>query len=140
MRSLGDIPHRLQTQDDRLLVLVLATSAHRRDQLRDCVTQEAPDCHVQMVDSYLDAMAQAPYLPMHLLILDMSMDNLLVPAFERFLSRAAPQARLHVFDDALDPPYSPVHAAAGLAEPLSLVSLRSAVRGFASVLREQRAG
>lgn len=70
----------------------------------------------------------------------MSTDNLLVPAFERFLSRAAPQARLHVYDDAQDPPYSPVHAAAGLAEPLSLVSLRSAVRGFASVLREQRAG
>ena len=78
MRSLGDTPHRLHTEEDELLVLVLATSVHRRDQLRDCVTQEAPHCHVLMVDSYLDAMAQAPNLPTHLLILDMSMDNLLV--------------------------------------------------------------
>ena len=93
-----------------------------------------------MVDSYLDAMAQAPNLPTHLLILDMSMDNLLVPAFERFLARAAPQVRLHVFDDAQDPPYSPVHASAGLAEPLSLVALRTAVRCFASRVRGRGAG
>ena len=140
MRSLGDTPHRLHTEEDELLVLVLATSVHRRDQLRDCVTQEAPHCHVLMVDSYLDAMAQAPNLPTHLLILDMSMDNLLVPAFERFLARAAPQVRLHVFDDAQDPPYSPGHASAGRAEPLSLVALRTAVRCFASRVRGRGAG
>ena len=41
-------------------------------------------------------------LETHLLVLDLSLDSVLVPALKRFLARAAPQALVHVFDDSQD--------------------------------------
>ncbi|MGE0349431.1 hypothetical protein [Hydrogenophaga sp.] len=84
------------------LVLLVARSGPRRDALRRCVRECAPDCRIAHADTYLEAMEQATHMPVHLLILDLALDSVLVPAFERFLAHAAPQARLHVFDDTND--------------------------------------
>jgi hypothetical protein len=84
------------------LVLLVARNGPRRDALRRCVQECAPDSRIELADSYFDAMAQATHMPVHLLILDLALDSVLVPAFQRFLARAAPQARLHVFDDSND--------------------------------------
>lgn len=85
------------------LVLLVASSGRRRDALRRCVWARLPGCRIEMADSYFDAMAQVAHLPAHLLILDLSLDSVLVPALQRYLANAAPQAQVHVFDDSVDP-------------------------------------
>lgn len=62
-----------------------------------------PDSRIEVADSYFDAMAHAMRLPAHLLILDLSLDSVLMPALSRFLEASAPQVQVHVFDDAVDP-------------------------------------
>lgn len=89
--------------NDPRLVLLVAGSGRRRDALRRCVWARLPGCRIEMADSYFDAMAQASHLPEHLLILDLSLDSVLVPALLRYLADAAPQAQVHVFDDSRDP-------------------------------------
>ena len=46
-------------------------------------------------------------MPAHLMVLDLTLDNVLVPALKQYLSRSAPQVALHVFDDSRDPVNSP---------------------------------
>jgi hypothetical protein len=85
------------------LVLVVASSGHRREVLSRCVRRQAPGSRIEWADSYFDAMAQSMRLPAHLLILDLSLDSVLMPALSRFLETSAPQVKVHVFDDAVDP-------------------------------------
>jgi hypothetical protein len=85
------------------LVLVVASSGHRRDALSRCVRRQMPDSRIEAADSYFHAMALAMRLPAHLLILDLSLDSVLMPALSRFLEASAPQVQVHVFDDAADP-------------------------------------
>lgn len=60
-----------------------------------------------MVDSCFDAMARVGRMPAHLMVLDLGLDNVLVPALKQYLTRSAPQVALHVFDDSRDPVHSP---------------------------------
>jgi hypothetical protein len=85
------------------LVLVVASSGRRRDVLSRCVQRQAPGSRIEVADSYFDAMARAMRLPAHLLILDLSLDSVLMPALSRFLAASAPQVEVYVFDDAVDP-------------------------------------
>lgn len=115
---------------DERLVLLVAGSGRRRDALRRCVKEQLPGCRIEVADSYFDAMAQATHLPAHLLILDLALDSVLVPALQRFLASAAPQAQVHVFDD-------PVVAPDGTGQPAvhdeapSMALLRASLRAFA---------
>jgi len=118
------------------IVLLVARSGPRRDALRRCVRECAPDCRIEQAETYLEAMAQASHMPVHLLILDLELNSVLVPAFERFLAQAAPQARLHVFDDSNDmlEPTEPTevdHADAPAMEQLAAM-LRSHTRDGSS--------
>lgn len=83
-------------------MLVVAGSAHRREALRRCVLQQAPGSRIEVAESYFDAMAHATRLPAHLMVLDLALDSVLMPALRRFLQSAAPQVRVHVFDDSID--------------------------------------
>lgn len=83
-------------------VMLVVDDPKRHALLQRCVQNNLPGCRIDVVDSYLDAMERATRLEAHLLVLDLSMDSVLVPAIKRFLARAAPQALIHVFDDSLD--------------------------------------
>ncbi|PKO65866.1 MAG: hypothetical protein CVU22_18055 [Betaproteobacteria bacterium HGW-Betaproteobacteria-16] len=82
--------------------MLVVDDPDRHALLQRCVQNNLPGCRIDVVDSYLDAMDRATHLEAHLLVLDLSMDSVLVPAIKRFLARAAPQALIHVFDDSLD--------------------------------------
>ncbi len=83
------------------MVLVTA-DASRRAWLRACVDRQAPDCQIEVVDTCFDAMARATRMSAHLMVLDLTLDHVLVPALKQFLSRSAPHVTLHVFDDSKD--------------------------------------
>jgi len=82
--------------------MLVVNDPKRHAMLHRCVQNNLPGCRIDVVDSYFDAMDRVVRMETHLLVLDLSMDSVLVPALKRFLSRAAPQALIHVFDDALD--------------------------------------
>jgi NADPH-dependent ferric siderophore reductase len=90
-------------KDAHPLVLVVASNGRRREVLTRCVRRQAPGSRIEVAGSYFDAMAHAMRLPAHLLILDLSLDSVLMPALSRFLEASAPQVQVHVFDDAVDP-------------------------------------
>lgn len=122
------------------LVLVVASSGHRREALSRCVRRQAPGSRIELADSYFDAMAQAMRLPAHLLILDLSLDSVLMPALSRFLEASAPQVQVHVFDDAVDPvdeSGQPALQDDGPAMTLLQTSLRAYTRGL-PLARAQR--
>lgn len=83
-------------------MLLVVDNPQRHALLHRCVQRNLPGCLIETVDSYYDAMARATRLETHLLVLDLSLDSVLVPALKRFLARAAPQALVHVFDDSQD--------------------------------------
>lgn len=83
-------------------VLLVVDDPQRQALLKGCVQKHLPGCSIDMVVSYYDAMARATRMQTDLLVLDLSLDSVLVPALKRFLARAAPQALVHVFDDSLD--------------------------------------
>lgn len=83
-------------------VLLVVANPQRHAVLQRCVQKNLPGCVVETVDSYFDAMARATRMETHLLVLDLSLDSVLVPALKRFLARAAPRALVHVFDDSQD--------------------------------------
>lgn len=83
-------------------MLLVVDDPRRQALLKNCVHKHLPGCRVELVDSYYDAMARATRLQTDLLVLDLSLDSVLVPALKRFLARAAPQALVHVFDDSRD--------------------------------------
>ncbi|MDP1683840.1 MAG: hypothetical protein U1E02_33370 [Hydrogenophaga sp.] len=83
-------------------VLLVVDDPGRQALLKGCVQKHLPGCRIEMVDSYYDAMSRATRLQTDLLVLDLSLDSVLVPALKRFLARAAPQALVHVFDDSQD--------------------------------------
>jgi hypothetical protein len=92
--------------------------------MRACIDRQAPGCQIDMVDSCFDAMARAGRMPAHLMVLDLALDNVLVPALKQYLSRAAPQVALHVFDDSRDPVGS-----SGSCPP-SVVRLQAELQNF----------
>jgi len=83
-------------------VMLVVNDPRRHALLHQCVQNNLPGCRIDVVDSYFDAMDLVIRTETHLLVLDLSMDSVLVPALKRFLARAAPRARIHVFDDSLD--------------------------------------
>ncbi len=83
-------------------VLLVVQDPARHSVMERCVRKNLPGCHMDVVTSYFDAMARATRMETHLLVLDLSLDSVLVPALKRFLARAAPQALVHVFDDSQD--------------------------------------
>jgi hypothetical protein len=122
------------------LVLVVASNGRRREVLSRCVRRQAPDCRIEVVDSYFDAMTQSMRLPAHLLILDLSLDSVLMPALSRFLEASAPQVQVHVFDDAVDPVDDSGQPALQDDGP-AMTLLQTSLRAYASgqpVARAQR--
>lgn len=103
MRDRANASPQPDHEDTHPLVLVVAGSGSRREALSRCVRRQAPGSRIEVAGSYFDAMAHAMRLPAHLLILDLSLDSVLMPALSRFLEASAPQVQVHVFDDALDP-------------------------------------
>jgi hypothetical protein len=103
MRDRDSTSPQPDSNDVHPLVLVVASSGHRREVLTRCVRRQVPGCRIEVEASYFDAMTRALRLPAHLLILDLSLDSVLMPALRRFLEASAPQAQVHVFDDAIDP-------------------------------------
>lgn len=85
-----------------LRVLLVVDDPQRRQLLQSCLEENLPGCSLEVVDSYFDAMTRATRMQARLLILDLSLDSVLVPALKRFLARAAPQVQVHVFDESLD--------------------------------------
>lgn len=83
-------------------VLLVAQDPERLEVMQQCARANLPGCRIDVVSSYFDAMARATRMETHLLVLDLSMDSVLVPALKRFLARSAPQSVVHVFDDSLD--------------------------------------
>lgn len=83
-------------------VLLVVDDPQRQALLRACVKKNLPGCRLEAVDSYFDAMARATRRQADLVVLDLSVDSLLVPALRRFLARSAPQTLVHVFDDSQD--------------------------------------
>lgn len=100
--SLADRPNAAGSLDVPCRVLLVVDNLQRLSLLQRCVQNHLPGCVVETVDSYYDAMARATRMQAHLLVLDLSLDSVLVPALKRFLARAAPQALVHVFDDSQD--------------------------------------
>lgn len=83
-------------------VLLVVQDPQRQALLYRCVQKNLPGSVIDTVDSYYDAMARATRMQTHLLVLDLSLDSVLVPALKRFLARSAPLAQVHVFDDSGD--------------------------------------
>lgn len=83
-------------------VMLVVNDPKRHALLHRCVQNNLPGCRIDVVDSYLDAMERSIRMDAHLLVLDLAMDSVLVPALKRFLARAAPQTLIHVFDDSRD--------------------------------------
>lgn len=83
-------------------MLLVVDDPRRQALLKGCVQKHLPGCRIELVNSYYDAMARATRMQTDLLVLDLSLDSVLVPALKRFLARAAPQALVHVFDDSRD--------------------------------------
>lgn len=83
-------------------VLLVVEDPCRRQVLERCLREHLPGCRIEVVDSYFDAMARATRMQAKLLVLDLSLDSVLVPALKRFLARAAPQVHVHVFDESMD--------------------------------------
>ncbi|MDR7152815.1 DNA-binding NarL/FixJ family response regulator [Hydrogenophaga palleronii] len=83
-------------------VLLVVEHPQRLDLMRRCVRELLPGCHVAVVDSHFDAVSRVTRMQTHLLVLDLSMDSVLVPALKRLLARASPQSLIHVFDDSMD--------------------------------------
>ena len=122
------------------LVLVVARSGRRREALSRCVRRQAPGSRIEVADSYFDAMTQSMRLPAHLLILDLSLDSVLMPALSRFLEASAPQVQVHVFDDAVDPVDDSGQPALQDDGP-AMTLLQTSLRAYASgqpVARAQR--
>lgn len=109
-----------QTDAPAFRVLLVVDDPKRQALLQSCVQRHLPECCIDTVDSYYDAMARATRLQTDLLVLDLSLDSVLVPALKRFLARAAPHALVHVFDDAQD---NAPGAATGCNRP-SIVQLK----------------
>lgn len=84
-------------------VVLVTGGRSRHDLMRACIDGQAPGCRIEVIDSCFDAMARAGRMPAHLMVLDLTLDSLLVPALKQFLTRSAPQVALHVFDDSQDP-------------------------------------
>lgn len=87
--------------------MLVTADRSRRCLLRACIDRQAPGCQIEVVDSCFDAMARAGRMPSHLMVLDLSLDHVLIPALKQFLTRSAPHVALHVFDDSRDPVVSP---------------------------------
>lgn len=107
-------------------VLLVVQDPQRQALLYRCVQKNLPGCVIDTVDSYYEAMARATRMQTHLLVLDLSLDSVLVPALKRFLARAAPRAQVHVFDDSSD---DAPDAGTGCNRP-SIVQLK---QGFAAL-------
>ncbi len=110
-------------------MLLVVDNPQRLSLLQRCVHNNLPGCVVETVDSYYEAMARATRMQAHLLVLDLSLDSVLVPALKRFLARAAPQALVHVFDESQD---SAPGAGTDCNRP-SLVQLKQAFASLAGV-------
>jgi hypothetical protein len=85
-----------------LRVLLVVGDPDRHALMQRCARSHLPCCHIDVVGSCLDALDRATRMEAHLLVLDLSLDSVLVPAFKRFLARAAPQSMVHVFDDSVE--------------------------------------
>ena len=83
-------------------VLLVTAGGSRRSLLRACIDRQAPACQIEVVDSCFDAMARAARKSAHLMVLDLALDHVLIPALKQFLSRSAPHVTLHIFDDSKD--------------------------------------
>lgn len=125
--SLADRPNAEGSLDVPRRVLLVVANPQRLALLQRCVQNNLPGCVIETVDSYYDAMARATRMQAHLLVLDLSLDSVLVPALKRFLARAAPQALVHVFDDSQD---SAPGAGTGCNRP-SIVQLKQAFASLA---------
>jgi hypothetical protein len=127
--SLAGRPNAAGSLDVPCRVLLVVDNPQRLALLQRCVQNNLPGCVIETVDSYYDAMARATRMQAHLLVLDLSLDSVLVPALKRFLARAAPQALVHVFDDSQD---SAPGAGTGCNRP-SLVQLKQAFATLAAL-------
>lgn len=107
-----------------LRVLLVVDDPRRRQLLQSCLEEHLSGCTLEVVDSYFDAMTRATRMQTHLLILDLSLDSLLVPALKRFLARSAPQVHVYVFDESVDSA-APLVAASDARRP-SIVRLKQA--------------
>lgn len=108
-------------------VLLVVQNPQRQALLYRCVQKNLPGCVIDTVDSYYEAMARATRMQTHLLVLDLSLDSVLVPALKRFLARSAPLAQVHVFDDSGDAP----DAGTGCNRP-SIVQLKQTFAALTS--------
>lgn len=109
-------------------VLLVVQNPQRQALLYRCVQKNLPGCVIDTVDSYYEAMARATRMQTHLLVLDLSLDSVLVPALKRFLARSAPLAQVHVFDDSGD---DAPDAGTGCNRP-SIVQLKQAFADLSS--------
>jgi len=82
--------------------LLVVSDRQRHDEMQRCVRDHLPGCPIGVADSYVDAMARATRMETHLLVLDLSLDSVLVPAIKRFMARVAPLSLVRVFDDSMD--------------------------------------
>lgn len=108
-------------------VLLVVGDPKRHALIQRCVQNHLPGCRIDVVDSYFDAMDRVIRMHTHLLVLDLSMDSVLVLALKRFLARAAPQSMVHLFDDSLD---SAPDAGTGCNRP-SIVRLKQTFSALA---------
>ena len=83
-------------------ILLVVSDRQRHEQMQRCARDHLPGCRINVSGSYVDAMARATRMETHLLVLDLSLDSVLVPALKRFMARLAPLSLVHVFDDSMD--------------------------------------
>ncbi len=81
-------------------VLLVVNDPLRRQLMQAAVALSAPHCHVEVVDNALDGMARSVRMPAHLLVIDVAVDRVIVPALVRYLSRVAPWVTVHLYDSA----------------------------------------
>lgn len=87
-------------------VVLVVNDAICRRRMLEVIQDAAPQCQVEVVSGVLDGMARSTSMPAHLLVLDASVDRLVMATLVRYLARTAPAATVHVFDSLAGQPGS----------------------------------
>jgi hypothetical protein len=96
--TLDIAPRRDVSLAEHARVVLVVNDPIRRGRMLDVIRDTAPQCQVEVVSDVLDGMARSTSMPTHLLVLDASVDRLVMAALVRYLARTAPGATVHVYD------------------------------------------
>jgi hypothetical protein len=124
-----------------LRAMLVVQEPLRRDDMLASLAECAPTAEVEVVDQILDALSRAMRGHPQLMVVDAALERPLAPVMVRYLKRAAPTVKVHLYDSVGEPDPTPSldnNSDSAMLEtspdrtPEALGELRAAVRDWVS--------